>query len=473
MSHSGENADFRDQNSHPHFKTAVQLLYWEGAFAMVFDAWVGPTYLSGLAGELGVSVLCVSLITSAAWIGAVGQLVGAWAYERVPSYKQYTVGVAAASRGVWLLPLFFAGLFAYHSQRDGTPFPTERWFAITAGIACLGALFGASSAGAWNSWMRALVPEAVRGRFFGARQRYVMAALMGANLLASTCIDWRPHGYRAGYALLGGLAIVAATLSTFLLSRVRDAGEPRADAVRTRLRFSRAKVQARLISVLRQPQSIRLPFFSRIVAPLRNRRFRNVVIFGAAMNGVMQLAGPYFPYYFTKELHIPMSQVAFWLVLSNIGCLCAAGYWGRKLDRTGDARPTLRFTSILISISPLFYLTPAVHWIRLIAPVDYLTNGMIWVGYQLALTTLLFKAIPSERPAFCFSIYTAAAGLTGAAGSLLGGRLASLLLPWGGFRALWLLAGLLRLAVVFGLFNFLYEEKEKINSPGELLADFS
>ena len=30
----------------------LRLLYWEGAFAMVYDTWIGPTYLSGLAGEL-------------------------------------------------------------------------------------------------------------------------------------------------------------------------------------------------------------------------------------------------------------------------------------------------------------------------------------------------------------------------------------------------------------------------------------
>src|SRR4051794_36718845 len=72
-------------------RTAFTLLFWEGAFSQVYDTWTGPTYLSGLAGELHAPVFWVSLLCAAAWIGAVGQLFGAWFYVRVPSYKQYTV----------------------------------------------------------------------------------------------------------------------------------------------------------------------------------------------------------------------------------------------------------------------------------------------------------------------------------------------------------------------------------------------
>src|SRR4051812_1698553 len=93
------------------YRTAFRLLFFEGALAMVHDAWTGPTYLSGLAGELHAPVFWVSVLCSAAWIGAVGQLVGAWVYERTPSYKQYAVKLSAASRALWLIPLFMAGFW--------------------------------------------------------------------------------------------------------------------------------------------------------------------------------------------------------------------------------------------------------------------------------------------------------------------------------------------------------------------------
>lgn len=42
------------------FRKTFQLLCWEGAFAAAYDVWVSPTYLTGLAGELGIGIALVS-----------------------------------------------------------------------------------------------------------------------------------------------------------------------------------------------------------------------------------------------------------------------------------------------------------------------------------------------------------------------------------------------------------------------------
>jgi hypothetical protein len=411
---------------------AFKLLFWEGAFSMVHDTWTGSAYLSGLAGELGASVFWVSVLCSAAWIGAVGQLLGVWVYERVPSYKQYTVRMAVAARVLWLLPLGSAAFWWYRSRIAGIPFPVETWCAITAMVACGAALLGASSASAWSSWMRSLVPDAKRARFFGERQRFVTVALVVANLAASTCVSWRPGGVYAGFAILGALSLAFAAVSAWLLNRVEDSGQPSGQGPKTAG-----------------------DFVEWIRGPLRDPGFRGVVIYGAAFNGVMQLASPYFPYYFTKELGFSMSQIAFWTVLTNIGCVVAAAKWGRYLDREGrHPRKTMRSMGSLVALSPLFYLVSSPEWVRFIAPFDYFTNGIVWCGYWLGLTTLLYRAIPANSGvALCFSIYTAAAGLCGVAGSLLGGKLAVWLAPWGGFKALWVVSSLARFAVLWGLFR--------------------
>jgi hypothetical protein len=411
---------------------AFKLLFWEGAFAMVHDAWTGPTYLGGLAGELGAPVFWVSLLCSAAWIGAVGQLIGAWAYERVPSYKRYTVRLAVASRALWLLPIFTAAFWWFRARSGGAPFPIETWCALTAVVACGAALLGASSASAWSSWMRALVPAASRGRFFGERQRFVTVALVLGNLVAAALVSWRPGGTHAGFALIGVLSVTFAGISAWLLAKVEDAGRPNGTG----------------------PKSAR-EFAAWVREPLCDPGFRGIVIYGAAFNGVMQLASPYFAYYFTRELGIPMSQIAFWTVLSNIGCVCAVARWGRYLDQEGrHPRRTMRWMGSLVALSPLYYLSSSSAVISTIAPFDYLTNGAIWAGYWLGLTTLLYRSIPAGHSvALCFSIYTAAAGLCGAAGSLLGGKLAVWLAPWGGFRALWVVSSALRFTVLWGLYR--------------------
>lgn len=401
---------------------------------MAYETWIGPTYISGLAGELGVSVGLVSLLATVPWIGSIGQLVGAWAYRRVPSVKSYTLALAVAARALWLIPPALALLW-WSPGAEG--FPTERWFWAVAAVACCSATLGTSSSAAWSSWVQGLVPADFRGRFFGIRQAHIMGALIVAHLVAALSVGWSLSGARAGYGLLGAFALLAAFLSTWLLSRVpRERPEPSAAGPA-------------------QPG-----FFETIRAPLRDRRFRNFVLFGALYNGAVQIAGPYFPYYYTKELHIPMSQVALWAMLANFGAALASWVWGRRIDRLKNPKSVIFFTGHLIGLSPLPYVVASAAFVRAVAPFEYFMNGVAWAGFQLGITTLLFQLSPRGRGnAIYFSVYAAAAGVAGALGTGLGGLLASWLAPWGGFRALWIVASALRLGGLWILFGLLRDLK--------------
>ena len=328
-------------------RTAVLFLCWEGAFAMAYETWIGPAYLAGMAGELGVNVRFVALVTALPFIGSMGQLISVWALHRLTSVKRYTLALALAARALWILPPLFALLFYLHSKHQGTPFPAARWFTIIAGLACGIALLASSSGVAWNSWMLGLIPIELRGRFFGLRQRYAMGAVVVANLIGALWIGWKPHGFYAGYAVISVLAVLAAGVSTFLLSRVPDV--------------------AKTASTIRlSPQK---DFWQAFLQPLRDPKFRKVVLFGAAFTGAIQIAGPYFPYFYTKELHLPMSTVAFWIVGQTVGSFLSAGFWGRRIDKIKDAVPTLFICGNLMAVSPLIYTLHNVALLRWLGPI--------------------------------------------------------------------------------------------------------
>jgi hypothetical protein len=410
-------------------RRAFELLCWEGAFAMAYEAWiVGPNYLSGLAGEAGMSAGLVTLLASFVSIGSVGQLIGIWGIwrlDRPAAIRRYTLRLASAARALWLIPWILALYWGLRPE----PFPARAWFVITACTGCGSALLASSSAAAWNSWVRGLVPEGLRGRFFGLRQRYVMAGLILANGLGALWVGWKPGQRYVGYLLLGGLGLVSAACSTWLLSRVPEHASEAASAPAQPGRLS----------------------WDMLLEPLRDRRFRRVLLLGALFNGTIQMAGPYFPYFFTREAGIAMGWIAAWSMLTNLGCVLAAVPWGRKLDETGDPLPVLRLCGFFVGLSPLFYLSKSAQWITFIAPLDYFTNGLVWSGYLLGTTALLFEATPEGRNATYFSVYAAASGLAGALGVFVGGQLAVRLEPWGGFRALWVVAAALRVSVVWAM----------------------
>lgn len=407
------------------FRSSFRLLCWEAAFAMAYETWVGATYLSGLAGELGVSVGLVTLLTMVPWIGWSGQLIGNWLIERIGDVRAYTLAVAAVARSLWLIPLATA---LYWTLRN-RPFPMETWIVVLSCTACVVSMLGSSSASAWYSWMRAIVPPGFQGRFFGARQRYTMSGIMLANLLAASWVGWRPGGLYAGYAAIGILAICSGAASTAFLSRVPGASHLKAPGGR-------------------QPPR---PMREMCLEPFRDRAFRPVLVFIAVFNGAMQMAGPFFPYYFTKELRISMSTVAIWTLLTNVAAFVAAPWWGRQIDRARDAGPLLRRATLAMSFSPILYLFPSAQVIRFIAPIDFLTNGLVWSGYTLCMTTLLMARSPRQKNVAYFSLYVATSGLAGALGTWIGGFLAAHLAGYGGFRALFVIAAVCRATTVLTL----------------------
>lgn len=416
----------------PRFRVSVQLLCWEAAFAFAYDTALGPTYLSGLAGELGIGVGIVSILAALPWIGTAGQLVGAVALERVSSVKRYTLVLAVAARTMAALPLLLALAWGYETWKHGAPFPRERWFLTVALIATATALTNSAGSVGWLSWIRDLIPTGFSARFFGLRQRYLMFALIVTNLSAAALIGWKPQGYYAGYAVMALLALGCAVVSTLLLSKVRP-DTPSSEA--------------------REPRPLARVFFE----PLGDEAFVRVLVFSAGFNGAIQLAGSYFPYYFTKELGIPMSYVAVCVTLTNVGAFLASRQWGQRLDGLGDPRRIVWITAHLIALSPLPYLFRSAAIIKGIAPVEYFANGIVWSGFMLSTTRLLFETIPKERNAAHFALFYGANGLVGFAATLLGGHLSEWLLPWGGFRALWVVASACRLGVLWTLFRLLRE----------------
>lgn len=433
----------KDRWKRPEIRSAFSLLCWEASFALAYETWVGASYLSGLAGELAVPVVWVTLITALPWIGSAGQLFGVRYLVRVKSVKRYVLGVAMAGRSLWLVPLALAAFWGYRSTASGEAFPTQAWFGATALIACLATLLSSSGAVGWMAWIRDLIPGSIHGRFLGTRQRYVMLGLIAANLLGAAWVGWKPRGLYVGYAALGLLAIVAGAISTALLSQVPapvNRGGPRAEVSATGFRAAWREL-------------------------LSGTQYGRIVLFGAAFNGAIQLAGPYFPYYYTRDLAIPMSWVAVWATLTNLGCLVAAGTWGRLVDRRGGAIPALWLCCHLISVSPLPYVVRSAEWVKWVAPAEFFVNGLAWSGFQLAVTTLLLRASPAGASAAHFSIYAFLAGLTGAAGSLLGGWLSVALAPWGGFPALWVVASVVRLAT-----TWIFLSRVAQGSPARLAA---
>ncbi|MEO5970084.1 MAG: hypothetical protein ABIQ95_09165, partial [Bdellovibrionia bacterium] len=204
------------------FRQIVGILCWESIFGVAYDAWISPSYLSGLAGELKISLSLLSVVAAIPWIGASGQILGVWAFDHCTSVKWYVLGLAGLGRVLWFIPLGLGMYWGSQSYYHGIPFPADTWFIIASICACLSTTIIAASNSAWMYWVKILLPSKFQGRFFGYRQRFTMAAVILANLVAMPLVDWAPGGYHLGLGLLCTLALLSGTLSVTLNSKVHD-----------------------------------------------------------------------------------------------------------------------------------------------------------------------------------------------------------------------------------------------------------
>lgn len=403
---------------------AIDYLCLEGAFAMAFDAWMGTSYLAGLAGEMHADVLFVTLLTSLPWIGSAGQLLSLHFVGRAESLKRYTITLAWIGRTLWFIPVLLALIWGIQSYRDRTPFPATAWFTTVALVAFPAALIGNASGLAWNSWMRAVIPGNFRARFFGLKQRYIMFTLVCANLFAALIINWKVRDLHVGFFVLAVLAVFSAMTSTILLSKAPDAHvSPVVSATRS----------------------------TPIWVPFIDPKFRRVMVFGAIFNGAVFFCAPYFAYFYTRELHFSLGTVAAWTVIANLGNFLAATFWAKRIDNPNGLMPTLFITGHLVAMAPLFYVLPSAEIVVYIAPFEFFLNGIAWSGYGIANSTLLFRSCPEGKNTVYFAAYSAMSGLAGAVGVVAGGQLAHALAAYGGFRALWLIGATLRFAAIWML----------------------
>lgn len=298
------------------------------------------------------------------------------------------IGAVTASREAYLLLVALPFL----------PLSDGAKLAVLLSVAAASSLLGAVANNAWFSWMSELVPEAIRGRYFGRRTAICAVGGALASLSAGTILDRsKAHGH-AG-AALASLALVACAsgaVTAWLMSRQVDTAHDRGAALK--------------------------PDWSRALRPFRDAGLRPLLVYQMAWNGAVGLAAAFFNVHMLDNLKMGFALVSLQLAGAAATRVLSVPLWGRALDRVG-ARPVLVLCSFGIGLVPLVYLLPTPQMLWPLA-IDSLMSGALWSGHSLASFALPMSfGAPRDRP-FTFAAVSAAGGIAFAISSALAGALA-------------------------------------------------
>lgn len=246
----------------------------------------------------------------------------------------------------------------------------------------------------WASWMGDIVPEKIRGKYFGKRNMFIGISSFIAVLSA---------GWLLGLSdtLAGFMIIFAGALALYLVG---------------------------LYYLGKMPESVGAGFHkghkmslnvSEFLSSLKKSNFRHFMLFTIFFDFSVYLAAPFFTVYMISELQVGYLWFALISAASMIAGMFSQKYWGKIADRYGD-KNVIMICAAFASLVPLIFVFSRSVPLLILANIF---SGFAWAGLDLAVFNFLLDSSPPlKRPLF-ISNYQFFDGLAVAAGSLVGGAM--------------------------------------------------
>lgn len=357
----------------------------EGAFANVFTILTGGAFLTGLALYLGANDVTIGLLAALPLLAQTAQILSAYLIDRTGRRKAITLWAAVAARQSWwlIIPLLFLSV---------------RWrLEALLVIVTFSSVALMVSTPAWMAWMADLVPERIRGRYFGFRSAAVAVTTLSATIIGGLILDFfrRSGQDHIGFAIITGTAAAFALAATILLNKIPD----------------------------KPPHRLRVPFqWSRLIEPFKDKGYRRLLEMTFAWNLAIGISAAFFAAHMLTNLRMSFTQISLYSCLASLVAVGLNRPWGNLIDRFGS-KPVLVFCALGIAAVPLIWLVPRADslWILWFEAVY---SGALWTGFNLAVFTIPIANSPREGRTMYLAMFSVVTGIAFFASSTAGGILA-------------------------------------------------
>jgi MFS family permease len=375
----------------PHTKLDLKNSIYDGMLANMFATLTGGMFLTGFALYLGMNEFMIGLLASMPFMVTVFQLPASYSILRTGRRKVIACRAAAAARVIWIAIVVVA-LLSFTSRLDVV--------GIILGLIFLSYTFVSISYVSWLSWMSDLVPEDIRGSFFGTRNMICGAAGMIVLVVFGRLLD-SLNGYVWGALPVGfGITFIsAAFFGIFSLYFLNQISEPDNG------------------SKFETPHS----FVESLSVPFAEPNFRRFLLFTLVWSFSVYLASPFFTLYYLRDLHLSYSFVAVLGMISALADLIGMQVWGRISDRVKN-KAVIQFAGRVAIFLPLAWVLARPRSV-VIPVILHVVGGGFWAGINLCMNNLLLSISPKQKRASFFSLYNIMGGIGAATAPILAGLL--------------------------------------------------
>jgi hypothetical protein len=348
---------------------------------------LGETYLSAYILNLGMGEVASGLLSATPMLaGAVLQLASPWGIVRLRSHRAWVV-LCAIIQASGLLLLLLASYLT--SIAGATVF-------VAATLYWAGAL---GAAPAWNTWIEAALPAAIRAPFFARRARLTQAGTFIGFLSGGFALHWGVSHGQATAAFIG--MFIAAASFRFL--------------------------SAWFLSIQSEPLAAKCPHrgcLRELAARFHRDSASRIVIYLMAVQIAVYFSGPYFAPFMLRQLHFTFYDYTCLIGMTYFCKVLCSPLWGRMARRYGS-RGLLWIGGVGIVPVAGMWLFSDNYWYLLGVQA---VAGITWSAYELAMVLVFLDAIPRGQRTSLLTLYNLGNASAQVLGALLGGWL---LAHWG------------------------------------------
>ena len=360
---------------------------------LVFGVFNGFTWMIGLgtpmvlfAEALGANAFQIGLVTSFVYLVLPVQVLATASLATLGYRRQMVMGW-------WLRALFLLVplSLALASPERPAPWMVNAFVASVLGFCVLRA-FGTA---AHMPWMAAILPVAVRGRFFATDQALTAGIGVGTLLVCATLFERYP-GWSA-FALVYGLALVGGIVAVVSLMQLPDAPPPQPIALRTLPRAA-----------------LRL-----YVEPGVFRYYLGLVLIGWSASAAISA---FTVYYLRVEAGLPEGRILSYTAIQFAGSIAATWSLRAAIDRVPLRR--------LFQLSMAAFLGVELFWLfeveaggalRAWVPIAFFGLGVAGGVSNASHTTLLPDLSSVEERPVAISVFQSTLGVAAGLAPILWG----------------------------------------------------
>ena len=306
-------------------RESLRYSIYDGVLANMFATLTGGVFLTGFAVYLGMNEFTIGLLGAMPFLVTIFQLPAAYFVQNRGNRKKVSVRCSLVARTMWV-PILVVALLPVPSASIKVP--------IVLALIFLHYALGSASFVAWLSWMSDLVPDRMRGNFFGTRNMLAGAASMLVMVIFGTMLDGlrnlSSNGLPLGFSITFLTAVLFGVASIHFLRRV---SEP-----------------------VHTSPAVRIDFGGQLLLPFRDRNFRRFLGFSFFWSFSVYFASPFFALYFLRDLGYGYGFIATLGMLSAFADLVGMRLWGKLSDTTRN-KPIVYFAGWGAIFLPLAWVS--------------------------------------------------------------------------------------------------------------------